>query len=46
MYPMVAEKSEGICKQVFKKDRRTKGSAENKRFRVENEEIQNFAAEK
>jgi hypothetical protein len=31
---------------VFKKDRRTKGSAENKRFRVENEEIQNFAAEK
>ncbi|BAW30587.1 MAG: hypothetical protein ACHQXK_01085 [Methanosarcina thermophila] len=46
MYPMVAEKSKEYVNRVLKKNRRTKGSAENKRFYVENEEIQNLAAEK
>ena len=46
MYPMVAEKRQGICKQSAQEEQRTKGSAENKRFYVENEEIQNLAAEK
>jgi hypothetical protein len=36
----------GYVNKVLKKGRRTKGSAENKRFRVENEEIQNLAAER
>ncbi|HOQ65053.1 MAG TPA: hypothetical protein PLC84_01545 [Methanosarcina thermophila] len=43
---MVAEKSKEYVNRVLKKNRRTKGSAENKRFYVENEEIQNLAAEK